>query len=530
MASIVNAEKIIAEYGKYYLDEGQNKKRLIRSLVQPSETLEKYARHIRTSETTYRMANFQFGSLIQPFSTTFTPVSSIEFFPNEINLSEMKVNVSITPHEIEEGYLGFMAGDSTRTMQEWPIVRWLLEEYLAKQIAADRELKLVYGGKKKAGGVNPEDCMDGIHEKLLQGVESDYPINVISGIGTLDESSIFDQVEHFDEQLPALYNQQMVVIFMAPKWVRAYKKSKRSNNFYFISSEKEIDEKVDFSKHYICPLPSMTGTDHLWASVADNLLWLTKREGNLANASIQLHHYNVDIMLDWWEGVGFACNQMVWCTAETVGQESSTTASGGDVTDTNLNVITNAITDITHNAAVANGELNGLASLAEATLRFYYGTSKSAMNSYAAASLSAGILTGSLTSLSAATKYYVKAVVTIGNDSYAGKTVEFTTTAAPLVDPICVTTPASSITAAGATLNASYTDAGSRVTGGGFEYGTDMAGTLTDVTNAPAAGANSKAITGLTAATTYYVRAYVLVGTTKFYGGWSAFATSAGGE
>jgi hypothetical protein len=44
---------------------------------------------------------------------------------------------------------------------------------------------------------------------------------------------------------------------------------------------------------------------------------------NLSQASIQLHHYNVDILLDWWEAIGFACNKMVWTTKETVGQSES---------------------------------------------------------------------------------------------------------------------------------------------------------------------------------------------------------------
>ena len=318
MASNFDQSKLLTEYGEYYLKSGQNKNRLIRSLVQPAVTLERYARRITTEETTYRMANYDFGKVIQPFKKEFTPISSITFFPNTINLAEMKVDISMFPHDIEAGYLGFLAGDETKTVKDWPIIRWLLEEYVAKQIQADREMSLAYLGKEVPGGTTPEECMDGIKERLKKGHTADYKVNEITGIGTLDETSIFDQIEEFDKQIGDLYLNERVTIFVAPKFLRAYKAAKRANGFYEIKSANDIDERIDFSNHVVAALPSMTGTNDMWASVNNNLLWLTKREGNLSHASVQLHDREVRILLDWWEGLGFACNQMVWATSETV--------------------------------------------------------------------------------------------------------------------------------------------------------------------------------------------------------------------
>jgi hypothetical protein len=324
MASIVDIQKLASSFESYYLDYGQNKNRLIRSLVQPSVTVEKHAIQRKIRETVYRMANYEYGSVIQPFTPNFTPISSIEFFPNEIQLQEMKVNMSITPHEIEDGYLGFMDGDQTKTMSTWPIVRWLIEEYVTPKIQEDRELKLVYTGKKVVGGTTPESCMDGIKQQLIKGTTSDYPINTITGIGTLNETTIFDQIEAFDKQIPDLYVNKPVTIYVAEKWERAFRQAQRDKGIYQINvnGANQIDTMIDFTNHKVVGLPSMIGTDDMWASINNNLLWLTKREGNLAQASIQLHHYNVDILLDWWEALGFACNKMVWATAETVSQTS----------------------------------------------------------------------------------------------------------------------------------------------------------------------------------------------------------------
>jgi hypothetical protein len=160
--------------------------------------------------------------------------------------------------------------------------------------------------------------MDGIKETLIKGAASAYPINVLTGVGALNEVSIFDQIEMFDKKIDPLYFGKNVVLFVAPKYLRAYKEAKRERAVYQTSGASQIDETIDFSGHKVVALPSMINTDDIWAAVPNNLLHLTKREGNLAHASLQLHHYNVDILLDWWEALGFACNQMVWCTEETL--------------------------------------------------------------------------------------------------------------------------------------------------------------------------------------------------------------------
>nr|MCR5549766.1 hypothetical protein [Bacteroidales bacterium]MCR5549770.1 hypothetical protein [Bacteroidales bacterium] len=69
MASVLTTTQIVSEYGQYYIKEGQNRSRLIRAIQQMPVTLEKYARHIRTTETRYRMANYKSGAVLQPFTT-----------------------------------------------------------------------------------------------------------------------------------------------------------------------------------------------------------------------------------------------------------------------------------------------------------------------------------------------------------------------------------------------------------------------------------------------------------------------------
>lgn len=427
MSSTLTVQKIIDEFGKYYINEGQNKQRLVRALVQPAVSLEQHARKTPTNDTYYKAGNYDFESVIQPFKKTFDPKSNITFYPNTIQLRQMKVDAEIYPNDIEESWLGFLA-DNNCTVKEWPIVRFIMEEYLAKQIGADRELSLVYKGKYNADGTTPADCMDGIKQKLIDGAASDYPINVISGIGALDTSSIFDQIEAFDEALPELYNEQKVVIFMSPSWVRMYKKDKRSQGFIFIDDPKQLDESIMFSKHFICPLPSMAGTNDIWATVEGNLKWLTKREGNLANMQVQTHDRCVHILLDWWEGIGFACNQMVWTTSETVGASAVDTANTADgIVVRSIYPEEKDAKSITATSAVLTGKVYGDLP-AGATVKHVYGTT-TALGTDGTTALSNGIYTATLASLTASTKYYYRLEVTIGTDKYVSETKNFTTSA-----------------------------------------------------------------------------------------------------
>lgn len=525
MASVLTTTQIVSEYGQYYIKEGQNRNRLIRSLQQMPETLEKYARHIRTTETAYRMANYRHGNVLQPFSTTFNPISEIEFVPNEIRLQKIKVNARFTPDEIENMWLGFMSGNTTRNKKDWPIVRFLMEEYIAKQIGVDREELMVYKGVRDDAGTTPSTCMDGIRKKLIDGAnQASYPINVINGIEALDENSIFDQIEAFDEALPSLYRTQPVIIFVSPKWFRAFMKDRRAQTFYQLRNENDLDTAIDFTggRHRLVALPSMEGTDDLWATVPDNLLWLTIRDMNTASADMQAIHYDVDVMLDWWEGIGFACNQMVWATAETVGNDSAAdTASPKDgiVVRTTNPIITGAVPgdttiDLT---GVINGEIPE-----GATIQFAYGTTTS-LGSTASATKVGSNYTAQLTGLSLNTNYHVQLQVVSGTDTYKSAKLRVKTlTTAPTVTALAM----SSIAATGATATLTYSDPSSLVTGGGVEVTTSLSSDPTNTDGTPSAGTMAVNLTGLTTATAYYVRAYVKVGTEKIYTSWQTFTTA----
>ncbi len=323
MATNFTVDDLIRDFGNYYLKEGQNMKRLKGAIRQGSETLERFATPIITEETVFRMANPVFQKIMKPFKKAFEPSGGIEFHPNEIILRQCKADMEVYPTDFQAIWLGFLTGDSTRTMETWPLIRYILEEAILKQIEEDRETEVVYNGVYDPAGEQPVDSFDGIKKQLLNGAaHPKYPIHIVEGIGAVHEDTIFDQIEQFSKKLPSLLRKKQVVYFVSDEFEVEFMRSKRAKGFYFISSPDQIDNRVDFTKHVVCGLPSMAGTKDFFATMVPNLLWLKKGVARSSNVDIQKHDRCIHILLDWWEALGFACNQLVWATEETVQPDS----------------------------------------------------------------------------------------------------------------------------------------------------------------------------------------------------------------
>jgi hypothetical protein len=331
----INVEKIIEEYGQYYLKSGQNMNRLKAAIMTMGETTKLAMTSLKTEETIYQMANFEFETFIQPFRKAFEAKGSVTFLPNKIELQHIKADLSFYPHDIEDNWLGFLAGqgeNAAANIQQWPIVRWMLEEYVAKKIEEDTELDVIYNGVRNEAGTTPASCMDGLKKKIQLGAaDTDYPINVFADLGDVPTVGTFDFIEEFSERLPQNVQRRKVLIFVAPEIVRLYLKDKRAAGYYNIASDGQINTTIDFTNHELVGLPSMSGKADIFGTFKENILSLTKRGSNSSNFDIQKADREVKFLADWWAGVGFGCNKLVWTTAKTAGlpvTESSGSGSG----------------------------------------------------------------------------------------------------------------------------------------------------------------------------------------------------------
>jgi hypothetical protein len=99
---------------------------------------------------------------------------------------------------------------------------------------------------------------------------------------------------------------------MSQTWRKLYLRNKRENGYYFRTSDKDVDESIDFTNQNVVELPCLNGTDVMFATPKENLLHLTKKSSNKTKFSIEESKREVSFLCDWWEGMGFGMNAAVW--------------------------------------------------------------------------------------------------------------------------------------------------------------------------------------------------------------------------
>jgi hypothetical protein len=318
----ITVSAIVAEFGAYYEDAGQNKNRILRLLTQGRE-FTGHCTPVKTDNTIFRLSNAAFQSLVQPFQKGWTPKGGATLTPNEIRVFNIKMDDDFYPDDIKATWLGFLAANNVNR-EEWPLVRWLIEEYYKKQIDQDMELNEYYKGVYAApqnGVAGPNGtAMDGLRKKLLDGVNAGT-INFVN-LGALDTSTIFDQVERFTDFISEVYQGSPMSVFMSRYWYKKYMQDKRAQGFYQKTSDAQIDAGIDFTPQNVVPLACMTGTNDIFCTPKQNLLHITPETLTKNQFRIEESKRVVSVMADWWEGVGFGLDQAVWTNIQPSGSGS----------------------------------------------------------------------------------------------------------------------------------------------------------------------------------------------------------------
>jgi hypothetical protein len=308
----ITTTDIVTEYGAYYIDEGQNKKRILTMLSQGREIVN-FATPIKTDATIFRLANATFRTLVQPFQKTFTQKGGVDIVPNEIRQYRFKIDDEFMPDELYATWLGFLTSSSVNR-KEWPFVKWLIEVYYKNQIDQDIELYEYYKGVHVAPTVGVAGVdgtgMNGVQKLLQDGVDAGT-INSIA-MAPLDAATIFDQVEAFTDEISEVYQGIKMNVFMSRKWFKKYMQDKRAQGFYQKTSDKEITPGIDFTHLDVVPLASMVATDDIFCTPKENFLHISPETVKKNSFKIEEAKRAVAVMADWSEGLGFGINQAVW--------------------------------------------------------------------------------------------------------------------------------------------------------------------------------------------------------------------------
>ena len=140
---------------------------------------------------------------------------------------------------------------------------------------------------------------------------------------------------------------------------------------------------------------------------------------------------------------------------------------------------------------------------------------------------SASAYTSSITGLTVSTTYHYRAYILVSGTYYYGADNTFTTLAGV---PSVTTTTATGIASNGATSGGTPSNVSS-TTAQGVVWGAALNPTMpsgNSTSNGTTGSAYSSTISGLTVATTYHYRAYILVSGTYYYGADNTFTTTSG--
>ena len=314
----MDISEIVTAFGAYYLRSGQNMNRILGMLTQGLATPQ-YCTPIKTDDTVFQLGRLTMNDIVQSFQKGWTPKNASAFIPNELRLYHMKMDEEITPDDVEETWLGFLANENV-ARADWPLIKFLIEHPEQGIIAAinrDMELKEYGHGEYVAPTTNVAattgQSMNGLIKQINDGIAGGTMNSV--PIGTLDKDTIFDQVELFVDGISEVYQSVAMNVFMSPAWAKYYHRDKRSQGFYAFPDESNISRlsgKIDFMPQQVVGLPSLTGSDVIFATPKSNLLHLTKKAANKTKIKVEEYRRTVSLLADWWEGLGFGMDAAVW--------------------------------------------------------------------------------------------------------------------------------------------------------------------------------------------------------------------------
>ena len=190
-------------------------------------------------------------------------------------------------------------------------------------------------------------------------------------------------------------------------------------------------------------------------------------------------------------------------------------------------VTTNIVTDITYTTATCGGNVvyEGNSAVTARGVCWSTSANPTVENSHTEDGSDQGSFVSTLTDLTSGTTYHVRAYAINSTDTAYGEEVSFTAIRVPTVTTTSISSIASTTATSGGNVTA---DGGANVTARGVCWSTSHNPTTSNskTTNGTGIGSFTSSLTGLTAGTTYYVRAYATNSAGTAYGNEVSFTTT----
>lgn len=307
---------VITQYGAYYLDHGQSVQDLFKKLYRPSVTAA-YFQARPTKDTVYRVGSSDLDRVLQPFQKAFTPIGTLTFLANPIDLFNLKIDKQEYPDDIVDSWLAFLEGDGIDRAQ-WPFVRWMLEVHIFTKAQEDYELNEAYAGVYAA----PTPGTAGAAGTAMNGIKkvlTDYGarVNTITmGAIPVADIDFCTYVEDYVKAHGKEYRKRIDYVFMNEDLQFRYKEGKRQKYNLQYAQVGDLETVFHFPNAKVAGLPSMAGSNKLWSTLPTNRVRpIRKQPASTGSAQTMVKEFSaraISIYTDWWEVLGFLHPESVY--------------------------------------------------------------------------------------------------------------------------------------------------------------------------------------------------------------------------
>lgn len=327
----IDTAELQKEFGKYVSSE---RLQILQDLLGKTESIQ-YMSTIVTDKTEVRAVQSAINSVLQSFVPKWTPKGKSEFTPLTIKNYKCKINVPITPSDIMEDILGYLY-DENLDPQDMPVVKYIIYQLIIPKLDEEREIALAVGVYKEntatkdgdaAGEAN--EVMDGYVTQLktLKEDSNDKVTWLLDG-ETLSDETLVDQIEKAVGQVKPLYKRKTMFIHADPDLVVRYSKAYRKK-YPWLKNEDGEKVKVDYSNFTFAPLEGMRGTGVFFITPKENFKHLQSKNPQNTKIRMETYHYDVHVMAEWWEGVGFWLAEAIFAYIPPTDEETESSQGGG---------------------------------------------------------------------------------------------------------------------------------------------------------------------------------------------------------
>lgn len=285
--------------------------------------------------TSWKATKAVITSVIQQFVPKWTPLGDSTFTPLKIPLRRFKINVPITPADVQSWILNMY--DESVDLDQHPVTVYIINKLIVPQaqddldyIAANGEYVELDWSSVTEGdaGQDPVNSIDGfltlLKDDKALGVSA--KMNYIALASSITQNNILGEVEKFVDAIDKKYKRKDMPVFIDPTLYRMYKRAYKKLYGTQSADPNFGGDVIDFSRNRLVPMYNMTDSGALFTTPKENFIGLRHiNEPGATKLTLRKYDYDVHCLGEFRFGIGFAVAEAVfyYVPDEATGSEGS---------------------------------------------------------------------------------------------------------------------------------------------------------------------------------------------------------------